>query len=72
MKDLLASLSLTFTCNLRPYIRLPAYVHTSCFTAKSILTSLRHGLMNFTQIGRYKANADARSHFCYFVGNISK
>ena len=34
---------------------------------KRILMSIRHGFMNFIQIGRYKANADVRSHFCHFV-----
>ena len=67
---LLASLSLIFTCNLTPCIKLPAYVRTSCWSAKSILMSLRHVFVNFIQTGRYKANANARSQFCHINGNI--
>ena len=51
LKDFLASLSLTSACNLTPYIKLPAYVRTSCWSAKSILISVRHGFMKFMQIG---------------------
>ena len=62
----------TFTSNLTSYIKLPENVLTSCWSAKSIVVSFRHSFMNFIQIERYKANADARSQFCHFVGNISK
>ena len=44
------------------------YIHF--LSTKSIIMSVRHDLMNFTKIVRYKANTDGRSHFCYFVGNI--
>ena len=63
----LASLSPTFICNLTPYIKLPAYVRTSCWSARSILMSVQK-----MQIGRYKANADARSQYYNFVGFFSK
>ena len=61
-----------FTCNLTQYIKLPAYVRTSCWSAKSILMSVRHCFINFLQIRRYKANDDSRSQFCHFVDNASK
>ena len=48
-----------FNCNLTPYIKLYAYVRTFCWSAQ--------GFINFTQTGRYKTNADARSQFCCFV-----
>ena len=38
----------------------------------NVRPSVRHGFMNFIQIGRYKTNADARSQFYHFVGNITK
>ena len=72
LKDFLVSLSPTFSCSLTPYIKLPSYVRTSYWSAKSILMSVPHGFMNFIQIGRYKANTDARSQFSYLVGNIRK
>ena len=58
-------------CNLTPYTKLPAYICTSCNSAKSISMSARHYFVYFVQIGRYKANADAKSQFCHFVSNIS-
>ena len=61
----------TLTCNLTRHIKLHAYVRTSCWSAKSILMSVRpHGFMNFLQIGRCKEHIDARSQFYHFVGNI--
>ena len=63
----LASRSSTFTCNLTSDIKLPAHLNTSCWRAKSILISVRDGFMNFIQIERFKANADARSQLCHFV-----
>ena len=58
-----------------PFIKLPAYVCRSSWSTKSILMSVRHGFMNFTQTRSYKGNADARSQFCQFVslvGNTSE
>ena len=72
LKDFLASLSPTFTCNLTPYINISTNVRISCWSAKSILMPVLHGFMNFKQIRRYKPNVNARSQFCYFVGNIGK
>ena len=43
-KIVLTSLSPTFTCNLTPYIKLPGYVRTSCWRAKSILMSGRQNI----------------------------
>ena len=43
--------------------------------AQAFLLTIRHGLMNFKQVGGYKANAHARGQFCHFefwVGNIGK
>ena len=48
----LASLSPTFTRNLAPYIKLPAYVRFSWWSVKSILMSVRQGFTDFTPIGR--------------------
>ena len=58
-------------CNLTPYTKLPAYIRTSCWSAKSILMAVRHYFVYFIQIERYKANGDAKSQFCHFVSNIS-
>ena len=54
LKDFLVSLSPTFSYSLTPYIKLPSYVRTSYWSAKSILMSVRHGFMNFIQIGSTK------------------
>ena len=66
------SFSPAFTSHLTPYIKLPAYVRTSCWRATSILMAVRNGFMNFIQFGRYKLNVDARSQFCHFIVNTSK
>ena len=66
-RSFLANLTPIFTCNLTPYIKLPAYVCTSCSSAKRTLMSVQHGSMTSIQTGRYKANANARSQFCRFV-----
>ena len=40
IENFLASISPTFTCNLTPYIKLPAYERITCWSAESILMSL--------------------------------
>ena len=60
--------SSTFTCNFTPYKNILAYVRTFCWSSKTVLMSAPHSFMNFMQIERHKANADARSYilpFCW-------
>ena len=63
------SLFPTIICNLKAYVKLPAYARTSCWNTYSVVMSVPYDLTNFMQIGRYKINADAGCQFCHFLSS---
>ena len=65
--DYTVNLSPTSTDILKPNIKLSAYVGTSCWNKDNILISILDDIMNFKQIGGYKANADAGRQSCHLL-----
>ena len=64
-KHFLAGLSPAFPSNLTPYIKLLACVRTSCWSAKRISMSVRHGFMIQSKCQCWKS-------VLHFVSNINK